>query len=418
MILPQLRVVTRVNNQITITRQLVNQNLQNRERCLAPVPLSEARATFFKKASDLGQATYTDHRQNTIMARTDYKGIIRLKTLPHTLFPSPPLDLKNNLQDKKAILRGYGIRPLPKSFGYKSGQRLRECGAAIDILCKGKPELCRVVTLTLPASGSEAYSVLSRFSSFIINRLFQILRDTTEENAYWFYVWEHQKRGALHLHICLFDEDKKRSSHLGELLLKQWIVILDDLTNRTSVNMMYSKGLGMRTPESKMQSLNQEMIKGCGAYFSKYASKTSNVKEDLNNESINSKNAKLYPVGQFWGSSKALKKVVKENCFDFYYTGMNEEYSNGIQSFVMELLSQYSIVTVSQSSFSKSTEPDSNGKSILIAEGKVETYYLSPSDYQFILNELRFFRASWITETIPERGLKGDYIGVPCESTF
>jgi hypothetical protein len=192
----------------------------------------------------------------------------------------------------------------PKSFTKISGQRLRECGAAVDIASQGQSRFCHEVTLTLPANTEEAFIALAAKSPYIINRLFQPIRRDYGDMCHWFFVWEYQKRGALHLHICICHPDESEGQWICARLVEQWHKILCDLEDECDCSFFLSKRKDRCTIRAFHQHHCAPIQKNVGAYFSKYAGKE---------ESKNSIHCQKYPISRFWGSSRSLKRIVREN---------------------------------------------------------------------------------------------------------
>ena len=277
----------------------------------------------------------------------------------------------------------------PKKFTYKAGQKIRECGAVVDHLCKGNPAHARVITLTLPASTLDSYEVLAAYSGYVVNRLFQKVRRDVPDCNMWFFVWEHQKRGALHLHICLYHENVEVAKSLGDSLVELWIEILKDISIKSGVSMFYNPHQKRDMPPSTYQNLNQEMRKSCGGYFSKYASKSSKNEQ---NEYVH-KMAQKYPPSRFWGSSQSIKDLIKENSFSFSNTYKNEIEARKEYDFLIELLLELEIVQYSEYSFCKDIDlVDCNGfaSKLRVSEGFRQTFYLSESDYKSVLSKMNW----------------------------
>lgn len=275
---------------------------------------------------------------------------------------APPLDIIRKFQRKLKMalcvaLRFLALRkivyaltyfsqyrvPKARKFSHIAGQKIRECGAAIDILCNGKPSEARVVTLTLPADNTEAFAALAAYSGYAINRLFQPIRRHFEEISAWFFVWEHQKRGALHLHICIHCGDAKRSQEAGDILVEQWFKVLCDISEQSGVCMFTNKKGNACTIRQFHQNVNQVMEKSCGAYFSKYAGKASQSEEN----SYVHRFAQIYPPTRFWGSSKVVKNLIKENSFSFNLEENPIEIEEKFNS-IRELLLEEEIVSFNE----------------------------------------------------------------------
>jgi hypothetical protein len=389
--LPQFKINLRANNQVTITRQNVIPKRKRTDKLPKIAVLTKEQITSFVD-------NYADRNnletQYSINLKHRYIKPCRQNFLP------VPLDLIVRFQQAKSDTtspekttlpiqkKGYGISPTIKYFSNKSGQKIRECGAIIDKLCEGDVSKCRVVTLTLPANSHEAFKAISDWSGYAINRLFQVIRHSEYENIHWFFVTEYQKRGAIHYHICLFHADKAVSRELGNQIVSKWRDVLCDISEKASINLLYSRAFGRDCKLSEMQSINQEMQKGCGAYFSKYASKNSG--KDSN--SIESINARKYPVSSFWGRDRELAKMCEADSFKYKFDGIYDSESISLREEAIEVLSHLEIVSCRSFSFKKEIEVQKGMKeSILtICEGESEVFYLSPSSYQKALLHFRF----------------------------
>lgn len=380
----EYKITCRVNNQITLTKQRVTRKKE--PIYLSPETRKLSHDTInrliVRRATLDGLDSYYDSVSRSV------------KVIPSP----PPLDLIKQFQQteepmrraKVKSLRGYGDRPNVSYFTHKSGQKVRECGAAIDILCNGDPKKCRVVTLTLPSSGHEAYDALSRYSGYATNRLFQVIRRSEyHAHCYWFYVWEYQKRGALHLHICLFHEEPEVSERLGEEIISQWRILLCDIRRLSGVNLLFSKGFNREVALCDMQCLNQSMYFGCGAYFSKYASKTATANPSMGDaESINnSLLCKKYPVSRFWGSSSNLKRLVRENSLSFKKEDLCLEEIDEMECDVLSVL--FPLTTVQVESFCFKKEIEVHEGKLTVCEGESIVIYLDSGSYQIFLRYMK-----------------------------
>lgn len=315
-----------------------------------------------------------------------------------------PLDLIERFQRDKngerQIKKGYGQTPSIKYFGHKSGQKIRETGAIIDGFCGENVERCRVVTLTLPSSDVLAYKAISDYSGYAVNRLFQIIR-RDYKLAYWFYVYEHQKRGALHLHICVYHNDPEISREIGEKLCAKWRDILQDISAKSSVNLLFSKGFNRECKLSEMQLDNQAMRLGCGAYFSKYASKNSGKYSD----DINSINARKYPPSSFWGRSRELSKACERESFHFRFEGIDDCEGDDFEDEAHDIINSKRVTLKHDFAFKKEIRLDSKfgGGTLTICEGFSKVFYVHPDDYKDLLVHFRFLYKDSLSSNIPER---------------
>lgn len=412
--LPEIKITLRVNNQITVTRQ----RLARKSEPFYYSPENENHS--HKSVNDIktryaqlnGIDSYWDSKTRSVVLIRESSQ----KPVIDTIRALLALDITNKFQrdkqdsrkQKDGLKRGYGLPPRVKNFGAKAGQKIRECGAAIDLLSNGEPSKSRVITLTLPSSETSSYKAISDWSGYATNRLLQIIRRTRDEQFYWFYCVEHQKRGALHWHICLFHPNKEKSSQLGDAIVSKWEDILRDIGGRCDLDLLYSKGFGRSITTSEMQCLNQEMHKGCGAYFSKYAAKTSHGRESRKVEDINTINARRYPPSSFWGRSHNLVRMCNENSFLYKFDGIDDSDSVSIRGKAFELLSQFDIKITHSFSFKKQIE-HCNG-TLTICEGESEVFYLSPEDYKEAIGLFRSEFGKSPSSRIPERAKRGGYL--------
>jgi hypothetical protein len=408
--LPDFKIALRPNNQITLVRQSVIHRQQRYGSHHEAVRLD-------KRAIN----TFVNHRADREGLKTFYSKGLRHDCLePITITPLPlpplPLDIIHRFQHANNKPRreklGYGKPPTVKYFSHKAGQKLRETGSVIDRLAGEQVERCRVVTLTLPSSESVAFQAISNYSGYATNRLFQVVRRNYPD-ALWFYVWEHQKRGALHMHICVYHDDPKISKQIGKEFCEKWITILQDITDKTGVDMLFSKGFGRRCKPHEMQLDNQAMRLSCGGYFSKYASKNSG-KHD---QGINSINARRYPPSSFWGRSRQLAKMCEEQSFRFSHQGLVDDDADKYESEAIEIIRHCRIVKESSSPFKKeiNLSEEYGGGSLTICEGFCQTFYVHPEDYRKLLAHFRFLYADRRTSAVAERSkVSGSMVNMFC----
>ena len=376
--LPDFKLTLRPNNQITLSIQ----NTIKRLPTYCPNKpldgrLSDDTITRFvrREAAKFDLETYYSKDLKHECLSTSYSKVCPV-----------PLDLIKRFQQTDKVSSkeklGYGKTPRIKYFSYRSGQKLRESGAIIDRLCGSHLDRCRVVTLTIPSSEISAFKAISDYSGYAVNRLFQLVR-RDYKLSHWFYVYEHQKRGALHLHICVYHLDPEISKEIGEKLCSKWRDVLADISERSGVNLLFSRGFNRVCDIQDMQLDNQSMRLGCGAYFSKYASKTSGRYVD----DINSVNARKYPPSSFWGRSRELSRMCDEYSYSIKYEGQTDIDSESLQIEALQILSQFKIVLSHSFAFKKEIElSERNGSGTLtICEGFSQVFYVSPDDYQILL---------------------------------
>jgi hypothetical protein len=379
----QIRITLRPNNQITITKGRWNKPLQPVSQ--SPIYLHDRISDEDKEAKKwemIGQSAY-------------YKAVSNYRKQRR----NPPLDITKKSQRPK---KNPACRiNKPKSFTKVSGQRVRESGAAISIACENEMRFANEVTLTLPANTQEAFTALAAYSAYAVNRLFQPIRRKYGEMCLWFFVWEYQKRGALHLHICISHPDEMEGLYICSQLIEQWHKILEDISELANTCMFSDKRKDRCTIRSNHQHHTSQIREDVGRYFSKYAGKT---------ESKNEWYIQKFPVARFWGSSRSLKRIVRENSlqFDFDYQGNEEEAIAKYTSIIESIIEKLPIVSFSSYEFSVGSQSKSvmrfypkNRKILSIQKGKIfaegerSTFYFSQTEFkkakELIKNECESF---------------------------
>jgi len=242
------------------------------------------------------------------------------------------LDIILKSQQPKKKHSSYGAEQSVKRFTSAAKQRILEAGAVVDRHTKRESQ--REVTLTIPGSGWDVYDVVSRYSGYIVNRMTQIVRRLEAEGykLYWFFVWEHQKRGALHQHWCIASDEPPEFVHnVGRLLACKWYQLLEELSVKTGIDLFKKKGSfgTWRYSPKKWQCRVKPIKKGVARYFSKYCSKNSDTSQYNHRRRKNSARLKSgasdvsgkRPVysfcpSRYWGSNRRIKRL----CADYRVT--------------------------------------------------------------------------------------------------
>lgn len=190
------------------------------------------------------------------------------------------LDIISKSQQVVKKHTSYGRVQTVKRFTAAAKQRILEAGAVVD---KHTDRSCqRELTVTVPGSGWDVYDVVSRWSGWIVNRMTQVVRRLEKKgyNLYWFFVWEHQKRGALHQHWCIASDESPEFTHnVARMLLWKWYGLLEELSVKTGIDLFQKRGSfgTWRHSPDKWQYRINPIKKGVARYFSKYCSKNSDT---------------------------------------------------------------------------------------------------------------------------------------------
>lgn len=283
---------------------------------------------------------------------------------------TPKLDIIKKSQRKPKSCKLHR----PKSFTSSAGQKLRECGAAIDQIT-AQPRFTHEVTLTLPANHSLAFAALASQSGYIINRLFQPIRRKYGSLCLWFFVWEYQKRGALHLHIAVYHPDECEGLWICTQLIEHWHKLLIDISERCDTDMFLSKHSDRATLRQFHQHHCQPMKRSLGAYFSKYAGKK---------ESKQAWYCQKYPVSRFWGCCQPLKEIIKTLSFTLEINMENSDFIQEVVDKVLESFARLNIEISDVSDFNVSKQYESN-PALCLALGQRITGYCPVKEYLSVL---------------------------------
>lgn len=408
--LSQLRLTLRPNNQVTIGLQNCVGAKPDIYKSLACIEGGLGREERYRIKRAIAATKKTNE------PKYDWAGRLIVRQVRRKLIycPPPKLDLIQKFQRTLECLGSAAFRYLyiksiaralshfgqfrlnpERQFSAVAGQRIREAGAAMELASNGQMRFCHCTTLTLPANNRAAFECLAAYSSYAVNRLFQVLRRLYPDMNYWFFCWEFQKRGALHLHIAHYHPDESEGLLIGNILIEQWHKILCDISENSGVYMLGGCNSSDYELKPWYQYHTQPIQKSVAGYFAKYAGKASKSEEN----SYVRLHAKTLSPKRYWGSSFQLKKIIKENSYaSLFDVGNGMEAEKRYQS-MLSIILQYKILSANRYEFRKEIEwneyygfkGNSNRRKLkrVVAEGFRETFYVSPSDYQEILSIIR-----------------------------
>lgn len=212
------------------------------------------------------------------------------------------LDIINEFHLVQKVVQkgGWGHLSRPTKFTRNARHRLLEAGAIVDKFCGLN---AYEITCTLPGSTVESMRLLAENTGWIMNELTREIRKA--KCKYWFYVWELQKRGALHLHLLVADPERNLLS-LASQLQSRWWELLESISSRTGRDAFARKTGGTwRNSPMRWQSHIAPIQKSVAAYFSKYAGKGSC------NSSTTSNSNRVFCASRWWGCSSEIKAQIK-----------------------------------------------------------------------------------------------------------
>lgn len=199
--------------------------------------------------------------------------------------PGASLVCSSQLQEmttevNKSARVGFGRISNKSTFGRVAKRTVREAGAICD---RHPRKRVSFLTGTLPGSTRDAYGALAAWSGWVVQTIRQWLQDSCNHPIF-FGVWEYQKRGALHVHLCVATETDSEARKIRERWKERWIRILDGVMQRSGVD-VYQREQGNSWFYQKWLTRTdaQGVEKSVGSYLGKYLSKgsQSNMKQAL-----------------------------------------------------------------------------------------------------------------------------------------
>lgn len=218
---------------------------------------------------------------------------------------------QQNRSEDKGRTHNYGSPVKPTAFTRNARHRLLEAGSCFDIRL-GESHCGYFGTFTLPGSTERAYDALSRWSGYVANRLTQVIR-RLEVDVYWFYVWELQKRGALHLHLFVALPKEEPACNLERDLRRVWYSALESIGDAEGICLFKHEKGEYCTVSQKWQFDWQRVSKSPAAYISKYVSKSANA--PVSRRDAERCEGQFLPH-RWWSMSRNYKRLIEEERFD------------------------------------------------------------------------------------------------------
>lgn len=286
------------------------------------ISYKEVTETGYYPACDLGRSIeyYQVTKEGVVKEKSNYSKLSAERR--------QYLDIIKKSQHCKRRERSWGKKQTKKTFTRNARKKILCAGAVVDKECA--KESTYEVTTTIPGSGMDVFDCVARWSGWIINRQAQIIRRYEKKgwNIYWFFVWEHQKRGALHQHWCIgVDGHPNIAREIAKKIRDKWFELLIELSEKESIDLFKRKGIlgTWRNKPQQWQSHILEVKKSVAAYFSKYCSKNYETSEsnkrvrkiaekrnfkDTNGDGKR-RNFALYP-SRYWGSGYRVKDGISK----------------------------------------------------------------------------------------------------------
>ncbi len=196
-----------------------------------------------------------------------------------------------------ALQSGFGRLPQRTKFTVLAKEAVRDGCAILD---KTYGKRCLFATGTLPGSTDDAFKALAAWSGYLVSRLKQWMADNFAGiRVVW--VWEFQKRGALHMHLCLGHNSVALLEQCGRAFHDQWCELLAQISEKSGVDLFGDlHGASWKDDWSVVRTDVQWVEKSVGRYLSKYLSKSAGDVADT----------EFYAPSRWWGIDNWLRAEI------------------------------------------------------------------------------------------------------------
>lgn len=186
---------------------------------------------------------------------------------------APNLDSSSEFQDRVKSISGWGELPPRKIFRRYGRTVINECG---EIAWRKYGKRGCFLTGTIPGSGDAIAQTVAKYSGWLMNRVKQWFRDCFTAEYSVFAVWELQKRGMLHIHVCVTSTQTGILTKLLNTWHSRWNALLLELSNKTACDLFRkNESVTWRDRLDKTQHDAQWLRQNPSRYLSKYLSKGS-----------------------------------------------------------------------------------------------------------------------------------------------
>lgn len=217
--------------------------------------------------------------------------------------PCLPLTLPPNSEPRP----GFGGIPKQTKFGNNARRTLSRCSGVFDRDGIPPAEIL-FLTGTLPGGTREAMDAIACWSSYAVDLLKSRISKLGITSAYSMYVWEFQRRGALHLHYAIHVADPGLRLILLSRFKSIWSDIIDAVCKQSGVNLWLAKdGKNWAEKKDVLQADAQEVRVSVGSYLAKYLSKQSPYQTTADEFGI-----PFLPPVRWWGCSRPLLARMRE----------------------------------------------------------------------------------------------------------
>lgn len=199
-------------------------------------------------------------------------------------------------------------------FGKNACTRIYHAAGALD---KNDAEKSHYLFLTATLPGDDEWCkwAIAENSHLIVDRLKSWLSKRLNSRME-FYVWEHQKREALHIHWCLYCPDDSMRQNIKDGFKAQWMRLLDGIEMEKGYSIWgRHEKLSWEDKYSILQTQAVEVYSGVAQYMASYLG-------GENCKHANDGKIPYYPK-RWFGISRPLSELIK----NYTKTFQVEDYS-------------------------------------------------------------------------------------------
>lgn len=213
---------------------------------------------------------------------------------------------------------GYGKLPQRRAFS-RYGRRMLMRVGGVFTKDGMKPTDTVFLTGTLPGSTKESFEAMAKWSGYLVHRL-KAWVNKRVAGKYDFYVWEHQKRGALHLHYAVYVPEEAVADKLITAFPQEWVRLLQSVGHLSGVD-MFDTGRGFsHSPDvAASHQYAQRVLFDVSCYLSKYVSKQGKGNTEDADKSF-------YSPSRWYGVSRPLLAKLRSLSIEriFYIASLRE----------------------------------------------------------------------------------------------
>ena len=192
---------------------------------------------------------------------------------------------------------------------------LQRIGGAVDR--EFEPSESLFLTATFPAASQVAAAAIATYAPYFVDRLKSWLYYRSP-GCPWFYVWEFQKRGVLHLHMCVSIRESGAREYIRTNFKAECARLIDAIAQKSGVNVwMGAKGMDWSRAKERLQSYAQPVEKSVGRYLAKYCSKSF------------AQYGKFPGPKRWWGASSSARELLRKHSgsTEILFNSFREAYS-------------------------------------------------------------------------------------------